>query len=388
MKTVRLGVDKVPSGERQHLDSSGVGVVRASLARVLSGFGAVAYVVAFLSGYISFITGRAIRRISGDKRRLPGRWPIAPIAVAAVVALLGLYLLNRGIVSLQNPSPVPATLAQIVANDVPGGQEWVTVSGVLESGSIDASYKNAPTDRVYVIDEGSGTAGLMVRSAQPLGQPGTRVTVTGDLAGATLQDQVVSNRNTLEPWFRQAAGTFPSVHVINSVYMDANVSPGSSEQVPLALLIFLASALLVVGAVVGYVVFIPSGSQTDPGSPYPVEDAPVSVSGLTVGDEGRVVWLRKNLGTIEVPDHDDNWTEAGPIVIDCQWMDAVEFYSGDVEQVELGTMLPMRGPSPAIRVRFGRSRLIIGFDDTATRDRWLRVLPTLGVHLPEYGGPS
>ena len=228
----------------------------------------------------------------------------------------------------------------------------------------------------------------MIRSAQPLGQPGSRVTVTGDLGGTSLQDKLVSNRNTLEPWLRQAVSTFPTVHVIDRVYMDANVSPGSSEQVFYALAIFLAAALLVVGAVVGYIVFIPSGSQTDPSSPYPVEDAPVSVSGVTIGDEGRVVWLRKNLATIEVPDHDDNWTEAGPIVIDCQWMDAVEFYSGDVTQVELVTVMPMHGPSPAIRVHFGQSRLIIGFDDTATRDRWLRVLPALGVHLHTYGGPS
>jgi hypothetical protein len=370
------------------LDSSDVGLIRASIARVVSAFGGPAYVVAFLSGYFSFITGRMTRRVSGDKRRLPGRWPIAPVEVAAVIALLGLYYLNLGIVSLQNPSPVPVALAQIASNNIPGGQEWVTVSGVVEPGSIDASYKNAPTDHVYVIDNGSGTAGLLIRSAQPLGQPGTRVTVTGDLAGATLQDHFVSNPNTLQPWLRQAVSIFPAVHVIDRVYMDANESPGSSEQVLLALMIFLAATLLVAGAVVGYVVFIPSRNQTDPSSPYPVEDAPVSVSGLTVGDAGRLVWLRKNPATIEVPDHDDKWTEAGPIVIDCQWMDPVEFYSGDVTQVELGTVLPMHGPSPAIRVRFGRSRLIIGFDDTATRDRWLRVLPALGVHLPTYGGPS
>ncbi len=372
----------------RELDSSDAGLIRASIARVVSAFGGPAYVIAFLSGYFSFFTGRMTRRVSGDKRRLPGRWPIAPVAVAAVVALLGLYFLNLGIVSLQNPSPVPVTLAQIASNNIPGGQEWVTVSGVVEPASIDVSYKNAPTDHVYVIDDGSGTAGLMIRSAQPLGQPGTRVTVTGDLAGATLQDQLISNPNTLQPWLKKAATTFPSVHVIDRVYMDANESPGSSEQVLLALMIFLAAALLVAGAVAGYVVFIPARDQTDASSAYPTEDAPVSVSGLTVGDGGRLVWLRKNLATIEVPDHDDKWTEAGPIVIDCQWMDPVEFYAADVTQVELGTVLPMHGPSPAIRVRFGRSRLIIGFDDAATRQRWLRVFPAPGVHLRTYSGPD
>jgi hypothetical protein len=92
---------------------------------------------------------------------------------------MGLLGVDTGLLGLTNPSPVPATLDQIATNSVQDGRLWVTVSGRLEPESHPWVWKGLDYGRAYVLT--ASGRGLVIVSDQPIGQPGSQITVTGFL---------------------------------------------------------------------------------------------------------------------------------------------------------------------------------------------------------------
>lgn len=323
---------------------------RAGLARLVSAGGAAAYAM-------------------GGGARIPiiSRWPIVPLLVAAIIAVFGLSMVEDGVVGMTNPSPVSATIQQVDQNNVSGGSQWVTVSGLLQEASLDASSKNEP-DRVYLI-VGAENTGLLVRSKVPLGEPGAEVTVTGLLLGR-LPMSFVYTWDTVAPWSSWAKTTFPAVHVPNDVALDADQGPPSAAYLPFGAGIILIAVWLVVGCLAGYVVFLRSRSRRAKSvAPNPDHPAWVRVTGVAINRRGTWAHWRETPGEIKLLDH----ASGARVVVGSSVLPAISIDPGAVREAQPGTILDWRWERPAIRLVTEPKPIVLSFDDIETRDSWLSV---------------
>jgi hypothetical protein len=330
---------------------SNVGAVRAFGARVVSAGGALAYTLG----------GRA-------KIPLLSRWPIVPLVVAAMLIVLGGIAVDDGSVTLTNPAPVDATLYQVANGSVPDGRVWVTVSGVLQPSVHEAHSKNT-TDYIYVMTDADASTSILVRSTnKPLGASGTVVTFFGLIAGSDLMS-FVYDWNTLSPWTSWARSAYPSLNVAGNIFLDANKSPQSAAFVPVGIGIWLIALWLVIGCLVGYVVYIGSDRRWgDPGTTRPDKPAWVKVSGVTVDRGGTYAHWRETVGVMKPPDD-----AAGErlVIIESEVLPAIKI--DPIREARPGTVFPWGGERSAIRLRSASGPLVISFDDVATRDGWLLV---------------
>lgn len=130
---------------------------------------------------------------------------------------------------------------------------------------------------------------------------------------------------------------------------------------------------VLVGTLVDYLVFIASDLQSAAGWAYPEHDAAVRVSGTADGFLNRVVKIRESRGSIKLADYADR-SAAGGIVIDCDLVPTIRIDRGSVVALRAGSVFPWGGPRPAAQLEFDDKRLVISFDDAATRDSWLGLL--------------
>ena len=333
---------------------SNVGAIRTFGARLVSAGGALAYTL-------------------GGRAKIPvlSRWPIVPFVAAVLITGVGAILFDGGRVALTNPAPANATLYQVANGSVPDGREWVTVSGVLQPGPHEVHNKNS-TDYIYVITDPDSATSILVRSDnKPLdAAPGAEFTVSALIKGSDLMS-FVYDWNTLSPWTSWAKSNYPSLKVASNLFLDANQSPQSALYVPLGIGVWLIALWLVIGFLVGYVVFIASDRRWgDPSATYPDKPAWVRVSGATVDHGGTFAHWRETVGVIKPPDY---VAEQGLVVIESDVLPAIKIDPKAIREARPGTVFPWRGERPAIRLRSAGGPLVISFDDAATRDGWLLV---------------
>lgn len=138
--------------------------------------------------------------------------------------------------------------------------------------------------------------------------------------------------------------------------------------------LLLLGVWVLAGTLASYMVFIASDSgQSAAGWAYPEHDAAVRVSGTADGFLNRVVKIRESRGSIKLADYADR-SAAGGIVIDCDLVPTIRLDRGSVVAIRAGSVFPWGGPRPAARLEFEDKRLLISFDDAATRDSWLGLL--------------
>jgi hypothetical protein len=188
---------------------------------------------------------RAVRlgdMLFGPRHLVPNIVGLVLLLPVGFLVLMGLLLVDTGLLGLTNPSHVPATFDQIATNSVQEGRLWVTVSGRLESGSVAWTNKGLDYGRAYVVTDPASGRGLVVVSTQPLGQPGSQITVTGFLWRGW---HVWVNGSAWNDWARSS---YPSVEMMDDVYMTNDGPPGSGNAaVGLAL---LAGAVLIIAVYV------------------------------------------------------------------------------------------------------------------------------------------
>ena len=138
--------------------------------------------------------------------------------------------------------------------------------------------------------------------------------------------------------------------------------------------LLLLGVWVLAGTLADYLVFIASDSgQPAAGWAFPEHDAAVRVSGTADGFLNRVVKIRESRGSIKLVDYADR-SAAGGIVIDCDLVPTIRIDRGSVAATRAGSVFPWGGPRPAAQLEFDDKRLVISFDDAATRDSWLGLL--------------
>jgi hypothetical protein len=186
---------------------------------------------------------RALRlgeALFGPRQLVPNLVGVLLLLPVGFLVVMGLLLVDTGVLGLTNPAPVNATLDQIGGNSVKDGRLWVTVTGYLEPGSVDTHDHGLEHGRAYVIADPVGGRGVVVVSTEPLGKPGTEITITGFLWRGW---HVWANGSAWNDWARS---TYPSVHVMDDVVLTNDGPPGGGiAAVGLALL--MAALLLVIG---------------------------------------------------------------------------------------------------------------------------------------------
>ena len=199
--------------------------------------------------------------VFGPRHLVPNIVGLVLLAPVGFLILMGLLEVDTGLLGLTNPSPVPATLDQIATNSVQDGRLWVTVSGRLEPESHPWIWKGLDYGRAYVVADSASGSGLVVVSDQPLGQPGSEITVTGFLWRGW---HVWANGSNWNDWAR---ATYPSAGMMDDVYMTYEGPPGSGAAA--VGLVLLAGAGLIIALYVRWRVrrkTPPSWSFVYPGS--------------------------------------------------------------------------------------------------------------------------
>jgi hypothetical protein len=340
-------------GRADNVTNPDVGILRDFLARFIS-----------LGGDVAYKFSRNKKGRSSPARR----WPIDQVLGAMLLGLVGLTCLDGGLGGLANPEPLNVTLDQISHNAVSGGHQWVTVSGYVQTESLETGGRS-PT-HVWLIADSTGTNGLLIESRDPIGDAGTMVTITGMLHGS---DFIASLFNP-GPWVDWAKSKYPSMNV---AYTDMNAGdgPAPTALLPIGVVLLLTVPWLLAGTFVGYVVFIGSRPYQSTQVSYPDQGAQVRVSGVTTSDKGKVVRLREAPGYLSFRDRADFAAGTGPIGISCGGLvPMIDIDTTAVVEAEPGSVFPWHGPRPAVRLTHGNMPLVISFDDVRSRDRWLRVL--------------
>ena len=155
----------------------------------------------------------------GARHLVPNIVGLVLLLPVGFLVLMGLLGVDTGLLGPTNPSPVPATLDQIATNSVQDGRLWVTVSGRLEPESHPWVWKGLDYGRAYVLT--ASGRGLVIVSDQPIGQPGSQITVTGFLWRGW---HVWANGSNWNDWARE---TYPSAGMMDDVYMTHEGPPGS-----------------------------------------------------------------------------------------------------------------------------------------------------------------
>jgi hypothetical protein len=282
----------------------------------------------------------------------------------AILVVISLWWMSS--VNLIDPPGVKLTLGQMGSGPVPAGTERVTVSGYTRDSLVEtnALYNGGVATQgfsVSVLTNQARTAGLVVLSPEPLGDPGSEVTITG-----VLQEWAPDN-----PWEGWAAMVLPSAQLVRNAYIQADPTPASPLWLVPGLALLLLAAWLLAGCLAGYVVFIPSRlAPAASGAAYPGRYSQVRVSGAAVDLKGRGVALRE-VPMVKRPDYAA--ATAGVTLIDCSLVPWLEIDVSAICEARPGGVYPWHGPRPAVQISIGKKLLVVSFDDFAARDGWLRV---------------
>ncbi|MGD0018869.1 MAG: hypothetical protein ABSD62_06400 [Candidatus Limnocylindrales bacterium] len=189
------------------------------------------------------------------------------------------------------------------------------------------------------------------------------VTVTGMLRGDTKE---------IDGAVRTLGTRIDNVHVNRSILLAEGEWPADAASMyTLAIVSGVLGAPLLIGWLVGYVVFRPSKLKPQPGVGM-AGRLPVRVTGLLVGP-GAGLRARELRAELRLGEMNPAAAAAGtPPPIDLHWTregysPAVRLTPG-LSQGVVGNASPFRGARPAIRVRFFGHALILSFDDEAARD--------------------
>jgi hypothetical protein len=295
-----------------------------------------------------------------------------PLAAAAVLVVFGGVGVDDGSVTFTNPAPVAATLQQVASGSVPDGRVWVTVTGVLQP-NVHEVHSNNTTDYIYVMTDVNDSVSILVRSSdKPLEASAAPVTLSGLIEGSSLTS-FVSDWDTLNPWSRWAKSTYPSLKVASSLFLDANRTPSSSLYLVLGIGLWLVALWLVIGCLIGFIVFIKADRRYRPtAATYPNQTTWVRISGRAFDQMGNLTRWRETVAVIEPPNSD---TGDELVRIESDALLTMQIDPKAIREARPGSVFPWSGEKAAIRLRTRDSQpLVISFNDVATRDGWLLLL--------------
>jgi hypothetical protein len=362
------------------------------LYRLLSALGAVAH-----------LPDAAMSKLF--RRHIPWAAPTAgaariamPMILGSVLALLFIAAVATWTESAANPYPADYTVSGLASSPDLHGRIWARISGDLHPRYVEYEDFSGDYDHSdYLRCESEGRECLVVlshrRDDEISAEAGFDMSVTFTGMLRADPDEVNSLLDT-------PGGNLSGLDINRTYILVEGQAPGDARAMAaLAIVSGGLGAPLLIGWMIGYVVFRPSRQQPQPGAGM-AGPLPVRVTGLLVGPGGgvRAREMRAELRPGEI--HPDAAAAGWAPPVDLWWISGHDFtvvrLTPTITAGVAGTAYPFAGARPALRARFGGFKLIFEFDDEAARDAAYAQLQRSALYSspmpaapywPGYGAP-
>ncbi len=262
--------------------------------------------------------------------------------------------------------PSPGTAVRISGSR---GVDYLTVCSVDTNADGICSDDEVDLYDLYVYDPVSGRAVTVLTDESPEFVPTSFTGVMRKSPAAVKEATEVED------------GSLADIGIsISPTYLltDGDAPSDPAPLVVLAGLALALAAIIVVGALGGYVRFRPSGPTPSASATMaPGERIPVRVTGLLRGPAG-LVHAREAAADLKrfvlAPSEDVDPTPPSMspstlIVERCDQPQGVAVGRGELTDLRVGTVTPLRGDRPALRLMAGTGPLLVSFDTSEVRDR-------------------
>jgi hypothetical protein len=346
------------------------------------------------AGALTDLADRAMRPMS--QRRGGNRLATRPgsVIVAILFLLLAVLLVLAGLEVADDPSPRALGAATITTDPGLGERLYATVAGSVSfdyvetffdaNGNEERDPGEISTEWFYFLVDPISNAGVTVRSSRP---PDVVVNDALDLTPATFtgmlrrDERAASEAKTTVGLGLDDLG----LEVSDRYVLDDGTGPANPFLAfGLAAAMALLAAAIIVGLSGGYLMYRRS--------PGPLPDArttlglgeriPLKVTGVLRTTTG-LVHVREaaadlvrfpTASTMTQPDATDpdaiGQEPASTLIIERRGRpEGVALGLGQLVRLTSGTVLPLRGPRPALRAVAGTGPLLLSFDHEADRDR-------------------
>ena len=332
--------------------------------RLLALFGAFAHLGdAILTPFTTFKKPR-------DKLVAAGARVSGALVLAALLAIGGSVAFVTGNEGSTNKTTTVYSIDQLSRNPDLGGKIYATVSATMDQDYV-AVYNDKKYDSSdYILCDPSSLNCLIVVSKKTetemsnLVHDDGSVTLTGMLRADS--GEVESARTTL--------GTKVDGLTINTniLLREGDTPANPTVMYSIAAVAGLLALFLFIGWAIGFMVFRPAKKRDGFSTSGMTANLPIHVTGLIPGWMNGMRTLDKK-AELRLPNVDPAAPAAVAPPIDLVWATkkaetGIRLLPGTTQAV-IGTAYPIGGARPAIRVRFGKYKLIFAFDTAAARDQ-------------------
>ena len=353
------------------------------------------------AGALTDLADRAVR-VLGQRR---GRNPLATrpgsvIVMAVLVAVAGLLVL-AGLEVAEDPTPRSLLAAAIMTEPDLGDRRYATVQGAVSTDYVETFYDmngneeqdegEAFAEWFYFLVDPVSLRGVTVRSMRP---PDQVVTRDAELTPATFTGMLRRDERAVSEAKTTSGLGFDDLGltVSDRYLLEDGASPANPLlALGLAAIVGLSAGAMLVGLAGGYLVY----RRSDGPLPAPATGLalggriPLRVTGLLRTRDGLVHVREAPADLVRYPaaaprvavsaDEPAAGQPAEPavaaeppstLIVERRGQpQGVALGLGQLVRLSSGSVLPFRGPRPALRAVAGTGPLLLSFADEATRDR-------------------
>jgi hypothetical protein len=286
-------------------------------------------------------------------------------AVVAVVLAVG-----NAVEGASNPDAATYTIDQIVDNpNSIGSRNYATVTGTVYDWMVEITKGDKYNHATYIVGNPATDKWMLVQTWKAESDFEAMVRDDGTI---TVTGMLRSDSKEVKTALDELGSNVPSVNITKVVVLNEGQVPAS----PYAMIaIAVAAALLLVVLFVGwwmkFLPFRPLAARTSMSTQGMSAPISVRVTGIISRFEGGDRAFEQGAQLQSYPVNPADPAPA-PAPVDLVWTDGqgltgTRFMPG-VSEAVMGTAWSRRGPRPAISLKFVGKRIVIDFDDEASRD--------------------
>ena len=351
--------------------------------RLLSGVGAFAHLGdAVLSPFLTF--KKLQNHLVARGARVAGA-----LVIGVVFAILGAGSVANGNEGAANPTPTTYTIAELADNHDLGGKVYATVTATLADEYVRVTKDGSYDHSEFIIGDPTTNQCLVVVSRLTEPQMSARLSADGTV---TLTGMLRTDSSEIQEAIDTLGTDASSFHIDTNVLLREGDTPANPTQMyALAVALFAIALLLLVGWAIGYLVFRPAKARQGFSTSGMTEAIPVHVTGL-VPQFTNGIRTREKGGELRLATFMADASQAHEAPVDIVFKTragnrGLRLMPG-LTSARLGKAYPLKGSRPAIRLHFGRYKLILSFDTEQARDMAFDQLRISSRLMPSADGTT